>query len=226
MVPVITIDGPSGSGKGTISRAVAGSLRFSLLDSGALYRLVALAGRRAGLDMADASALADLAGRLEIRFGATTEGAEQVLLDGTEVTRAIRTEQAGNDASQVATLAPVRAALLDRQRRFAQPPGLVADGRDMGTVVFPAAPLKIYLEASVEERARRRYKQLIEKGLPANLADLSHAISERDRRDMTRTVAPLKPSADAVVIDSTGLTIEQVVAQVLQLARDRLGYDV
>jgi len=223
MVPVITIDGPSGSGKGTISRAVAAALGFSLLDSGALYRLVALAGRRAGIDLADADRLAALCDRVDIRFGAGADGAEQVLLDGDDVTRAMRTEQAGNDASKVAALGPVRTALLTRQRRFVQPPGLVADGRDMGTVVFPHAALKIYLVASIEERARRRYKQLIEKGLPANLADLSNAISERDRRDTTRTVAPLKPSADAVVIDSTGLTIEQVVAQVLQLARDRLG---
>jgi len=223
MVPVITIDGPSGSGKGTISRAVAAALGFSLLDSGALYRLVALAGRRAGIDLSEADRLAELCGRVDIRFGATADGAEQVLLDGAEVTQAIRTEQAGNDASQVAALGPVRTALLERQRRFVQPPGLVADGRDMGTVVFPDAALKIYLVASIEERAHRRYKQLIEKGLPANLTGLSNAISERDRRDTTRTVAPLKPSADAVVIDSTGLTIEQVVAQVLQLARGRLG---
>lgn len=222
MVPVITIDGPSGSGKGSVSRAVAASLKFSLLDSGALYRLVALAGRRAGTDLGDASGLADLAGRLDMRFGSGPDGAEKVLLDGDDVTTAIRTEEAGNDASRVAALGAVRAALLDRQRRFARSPGLVADGRDMGTVVFPDAVLKVYLAASPEERARRRYKQLMEKGLPANLAGLSHAISERDRRDTMRAVAPLKPSADAVVIDSTGLTIEQVVAQVLQLARQRL----
>ncbi|MBS0400717.1 MAG: (d)CMP kinase [Proteobacteria bacterium] len=223
MVPVITIDGPSGSGKGTVSRAVAAHLKFSLLDSGALYRLVALAGRRAGMDLGDARALADLAEHLDLRFGSGPDGAEQVLLDGNDVTVAIRTEEAGNDASRVASLGAVRAALLERQRNFARPPGLVADGRDMGTVVFPDATLKVYLAASPDERARRRYKQLMEKGLPANLAGLSHAISERDRRDMMRPVAPLKPSADAVVIDSTGLTIDQVVAQVLQLARQRLG---
>lgn len=223
MVPVITIDGPSGSGKGTISRAVAGHLGFHLLDSGALYRLVALAGRRTGIDLEDAKGLAELAGRLNLRFGSGPQGAEQVLLDGEDVTAAIRSEEAGNDASRVAALAAVRVALLERQRNFARPPGLVADGRDMGTVVFPDATLKVYLAASPEERARRRYKQLMEKGLPANLAGLSHAISERDRRDMMRAVAPLKPSADAVVIDSTGLTIDQVVAQVLQLARHHPG---
>lgn len=223
MVPVITIDGPSGSGKGTISRAVAGHLGFHLLDSGALYRLVALAGRRTGIDLEDAKGLAELAGRLNLRFGSGPQGAEQVLLDGEDVTAAIRSEEAGNDASRVAALAAVRVALLERQRNFARPPGLVADGRDMGTVVFPDATLKVYLAASPEERARRRYKQLMEKGLPANLAGLSHAISERDRRDLMRAVAPLKPSADAVVIDSTGLTIDQVVAQVLQLARHHPG---
>mgnify|MGYP000957135003 CR=1 FL=1 len=223
MAPVITIDGPSGSGKGTISRALARALGFNLLDSGALYRLVALAGRRAGLDLDDPAALAAKALGLDIRFDSTPSGEERVLLDGVEVTQDIRSEQAGNDASRVAALGPVREALLDRQRRFAQAPGLIADGRDMGTVVFPAATLKIYLLASAQERAHRRYKQLMEKGLPANLPDLSRAIAERDRRDMTRAVAPLVPSADAVVIDSTGLSIDEVVAQVLQLARDRLG---
>ena len=223
MVRVITIDGPSGSGKGTISRAVARRLGWALLDSGALYRLVALAGRRAGIDLGDGARLASLARGLDIRFGATAAGEEQVFLGNAEVTEAIRSEQAGNDASKVAAQPAVREALLDRQRRFAGPEGLVADGRDMGTVVFPTAGLKIFLLASAEERARRRHKQLIEKGLPASLHDLSQVIAERDLRDTTRSVAPLRPSDDAVMIDSTGMTIDAVVAQVLQLARERLG---
>jgi CMP/dCMP kinase len=223
MVPVITIDGPSGSGKGTIARAVAAQLGWSLLDSGALYRLVALAGRRQQVDLGDAAGLARLALALDIRFGATGAGEEQIWLDGQEVSEAIRSEQAGNDASRVAALPAVRDALLDRQRRFAALPGLVADGRDMGTVVFPAAGLKIFLLASAAERAQRRYKQLMEKGLPASLHDLSQVIAERDRRDMTRAVAPLKASDDAVVIDSTGMTIDAVVARVMQLAKARLA---
>jgi cytidylate kinase len=223
MVPVSTIDGPSGSGKGTIARAVAGRLGWALLDSGALYRLVALAGRKRGLDLDDAAALADLARGLEIRFGATPGGAEQVWLGREEVSEAIRSEAAGNDASRVAAIPAVRDALLDRQRRFAAAPGLVADGRDMGTVVFPTAGLKIFLIASALERAQRRYKQLMEKGLPASLHDLSQVIAERDRRDTTRAVAPLRASDDAVVIDSTGMTIDAVVARVMQLATERLG---
>ena len=220
--PVITIDGPSGSGKGTVSRAVAHSLGWSLLDSGALYRLVALAGRKAGLDLGDGAALAALAVSLDIRFGSNAAGGELIWLGREEVTNAIRTEEAGNDASKVAALVPVRKALLERQRRFALKPGLVADGRDMGTVVFPLAPLKIFLIADAGERALRRYKQLKEKGLPASLANLSKDIAERDLRDAARAVSPLQPSEDAVVLDSTGMTIDAVVAQVLQLAKSRL----
>jgi CMP/dCMP kinase len=219
-VPVITIDGPSGSGKGTISRAVARALGWSLLDSGALYRLVALAGRRAGVSLGDAAPLAQLAGRFDIRFGSDESGEEKVWLDGQDVTRAIRTEEAGNDASKVAALKEVRAALLERQRRFAVPPGLVADGRDMGTVVFPHARPKIFLTASPAERALRRYKQLKEKGVTANLAALSLEIAERDERDMNRASSPLVASADATVLDTTGMSVADVIERVLRIARD------
>jgi CMP/dCMP kinase len=218
-VPVITIDGPSGSGKGTISRAVAKRLGWALLDSGALYRLVALAARRASVGLDEATALGHLAERFDIRFGSTQSGEEAVWLDGEEVTRAIRTEEAGNDASKVAALGPVRAALLERQRRFAVPPGLVADGRDMGTVVFPEARVKIFLTASPPERALRRYKQLKEKGVTANLAALSLEIAERDERDSTRSASPLVASADATVLDTTGMSVDDVIERVLRIAR-------
>jgi CMP/dCMP kinase len=222
-VPVMTIDGPSGSGKGTVSRAAAGALGWALLDSGALYRLVALAGRQAGVRLDDEAELAQLAKTAEIRFGSARSGEEAVWLGAQEVTDAIRTEQAGNDASKVAALPKVRAALLERQRRFAVPPGLVADGRDMGTVVFPDAEVKIFLTASAAERALRRHKQLKEKGVAANLAALSLEIEERDRRDMNRATAPLKPSADAVLLDTTGMPVDAVVKRVLEMARRRLS---
>ena len=218
-VPVITIDGPSGSGKGTISRAVARRLGWALLDSGALYRLVALAARRASVSLDDAAALRGLAERFNIRFGSNQSGEEVVWLDEEDVTRAIRTEGAGNDASKVAALAPVRAALLERQRRFAVAPGLVADGRDMGTVVFPRAKVKIFLTASPAERALRRYKQLKEKGVAANLAALSLEIAERDERDSTRSASPLVASADATMLDTTGMSVDDVVERVLRVAR-------
>jgi CMP/dCMP kinase len=221
-VPVITIDGPSGSGKGTISRAAAKALGWALLDSGALYRLVALAGRRASISLDDAGALARLAGQFDIQFGANAAGDEAVRLDGQDVTLAIRTEEAGSDASKVAALGAVRAALLERQRRFAVPPGLVADGRDMGTVVFPQADVKIFLTASPSERALRRYKQLKEKGVAANLAALSLEIAERDRRDMSRAISPLIASADAVTLDTTGMSIDEVIGRTLEIARGRL----
>jgi len=221
-VPVLTIDGPSGSGKGTVSRAVARALGWTLLDSGALYRLVALAGRQAGHDLDDGTSLAGLARRFDIRFGSDESGEEIVWLDGREVTRAIRTEEAGNDASKVAALALVRAALLERQRRFAVPPGLVADGRDMGTVVFPRAEVKIFLTASLAERAARRHKQLKEKGVAATLAALSLEIAERDQRDMSRAISPLVASADAVLLDTTGMSVDAVVERVLGIARGRL----
>jgi cytidylate kinase len=218
-VPVITIDGPSGSGKGTVSRAVAKRLGWALLDSGALYRLVALAARRSSVSLDDGAALGQLAARFNIRFGSHETGEEAVWLDDQDVTRAIRTEGAGNDASKVAALAPVRAALLERQRRFAVPPGLVADGRDMGTVVFPGARVKIFLTASPAERALRRYKQLKEKGVTANLAALSLEIAERDERDSTRSASPLVASADATMLDTTGMSVDDVVERVLQIAR-------
>jgi len=222
-VPILTIDGPSGSGKGTISRAAARALGWGLLDSGALYRLVALAGRRAGIRLEDAPGLSKLAEQLDIRFGSGPDGGEIVWLEGRDVTRDIRTEQAGNDASKVAALPAVRAALLERQRRFAVPPGLVADGRDMGTVVFPEARVKIFLTASLEERALRRHKQLKEKGVAATLAALSLEIAERDQRDITRSASPLVASADAVLLDTTGMSVDAVVERVLSVARGRLS---
>jgi cytidylate kinase len=222
-VRIMTIDGPSGSGKGTVSRAAARTLGWALLDSGALYRLVALAGRRAGVSLDDGLRLAQLAERLDLKFGSGSAGEEAVWLGADEVTGAIRTEQAGNDASRVAALPLVRAALLERQRRFAVPPGLVADGRDMGTVVFPQAEVKIFLTASAEERAVRRHKQLKEKGVAANLAALSLEIAERDLRDTQRAVSPLVASADAVLVDTTGMSVTAVVERVLGVARGRLS---
>jgi CMP/dCMP kinase len=222
-VPIMTIDGPSGSGKGTVSRAAARALGWALLDSGALYRLVALAGRHAALALDDGPGLARLAETADIQFGSRRSGEEIVRLDGRVVTDAIRTEGAGNDASKVAALPAVRAALLERQRRFAVPPGLVADGRDMGTVIFPQAEVKIFLTASAAERALRRHKQLKEKGVAATLAALSLEIEERDRRDTNRAVAPLVPSADAVLLDTTGMSVEAVVERVLEVARGRLS---
>jgi cytidylate kinase len=222
-VPVIAIDGPSGSGKGTVSRRIAAALGWHLLDSGALYRLVALAGRHDGLEAGDRAGHALLARSMVVRFGADERGDEAVYLDGQSVTEAIRTEAAGEAASRVAAWPEVRAGLLERQRRFAEPPGLVADGRDMASVVFPQAGLKVFLTASPEERARRRYKQLKDKGLGVNLAALSAEIAERDRRDATRAVAPLVATDDAIVIDSTGMNVDAVVARVLELARSRFG---
>jgi CMP/dCMP kinase len=222
-VQVMTIDGPSGSGKGTVSRAAARALGWALLDSGALYRLVALAARRAAHSLDDGPALARLAEDIDIRFGSRDSDEEIVWLDGKDVTGAIRTEEAGNDASKVAALPAVRAALLERQRRFAVPPGLVADGRDMGTVVFPEAEVKIFLTASAAERAARRHKQLKEKGVAATLAALSLEIAERDQRDMNRAIAPLVPSADAVLLDTTGMSVDAVVGRVLEVARGRLS---
>jgi cytidylate kinase len=219
--PVIAIDGPSGSGKGTVCRAVAERLGWHLLDSGALYRLVALAGAARGLDAADEAGHAAVAAQLDARFEVTANGEERIILDGRDVTRELRAETTGSMASRVAVMARVRAALLERQRAFARPPGLVADGRDMGTVVFPAAALKVFLTASAEERALRRYKQLKEKGLTANLDDLSRDIRERDRRDAARSAAPLRPADDAVIIDSTGIPAEAVTERILELARAR-----
>lgn len=220
-VPVVTIDGPSGSGKGTVSRELARHVGWHLLDSGALYRLVALSGVRAGLRPDDVAAHTALARTMAVQFDDDGRGGERIRLDGAEVTRELRSEAAGQGASRVAAWPPVRAALLERQRAFAEPPGLVADGRDMGTVVFPEAALKIYLTASAEERALRRYKQLKEKGSDANLAALSREIAERDQRDSTRAVAPLRPAPDARIVDSTGMSAAEVVDVVLSAGRAR-----
>jgi len=219
-VPIVTIDGPSSSGKGTISRLVAARVGWNLLDSGALYRLVALAGVHRNIDPDDVAEHVSIARTMKVVFSARA-GEEQVLLDGRDVSREIRNEQAGAGASRVAAWPAVRTALLDRQRSFATPPGLVADGRDMGTVIFPGAQLKVFLTASAEERAQRRHKQLIEKGSAASLAALSREIAERDLRDSTRQVAPLKPAPDAQLLDSTGLSIDAVVERVLSLGRER-----
>jgi len=219
--PIVTIDGPSGSGKGTISRAIARHAGWHLLDSGALYRLVALAGARAGLAPDDEAGHARLAATMGVAFGGGADSAEHVVLDGLDVTAGVRSEEAGQGASRVAAWPAVRRALLERQRAFVRPPGLVADGRDMGTVVFPHADLKIFLTASPAERALRRYKQLKDKGSDVSLAALSRDIAERDLRDSTRAVAPLKPASDAEVIDSTGLSIEAVVGRVLELGARR-----
>jgi cytidylate kinase len=218
-VPVIAIDGPSGSGKGTVSRQVAAALGFHLLDSGALYRLVGLAGLRQGLDPADEAGHAAIAAAMDIHFGTGADGEEQVRLAAEDVTRQIRTELAGNLASKVAALPAVRRALVDRQRRFAVAPGLVADGRDMGTAIFPGAALKVFLTATPEERALRRYRQLRGHGQAVDLLTLTAEISERDRRDAARAVSPLLAAPDAVVIDSTALSVEAVVAQISALAR-------
>ena len=214
MVRVVTIDGPSGSGKGTIARLLADRLGWHCLDSGALYRLVGIAADRAGLSFDDPAALAAVARDLPVKFSG-----DQVLLDGEDVSTAIRTEQAGSLASRVAAVPAVRDALLDWQRAYAREPGLVADGRDMGTVVFPAAQVKVFLTASPEERALRRHKQLLEKGLTANLSNLVAEIRERDERDRNRAVAPLKAPAAALEIESTALSIEEVLGRVLERVR-------
>ena len=213
--PVITIDGPSGSGKGTIAGLLAHRLGWSLLDSGALYRLLAFAARNHGVDLTNEESLKLLAAHLDVQFvGATPGQAPRIILEGDDVTQDIRNETVGAWASQVAALPAVREALLQRQRAFQEAPGLVADGRDMGTVVFPDAPLKIFLTASAEERARRRYLQLKAKGDDVSLSSLLDEIRARDERDTQRAVAPLKPAADAIQLDSTELSIEQVLQRI------------
>lgn len=216
-VPVLTIDGPSGSGKGTISRLVAQRLGWHYLDSGALYRAIGVAAERAGLDLNDTAALARLTAQTRIEFRIDGESEPQVLVDGADVTAQLRTETAGTTASAVAAIAEVRARLLERQRAFRQAPGLVADGRDMGTVVFPEAAFKVFLTASAQERALRRHNQLKDKGLEVTIDSLLRDIQARDARDAERPVAPLKPAPDAVWLDTTGLSIDTVVARVLEL---------
>ncbi len=220
--PVIAIDGPGGVGKGTLSRRLAGHLGFHLLDSGALYRLVALCAEEESVSLQDEAALATLAGQLDVEFRLCAgDDVARPMLHGREVAGRLRSERCGDNASRIAGYPPVRAALLGRQREFRQPPGLVADGRDMGSVVFPAAELKIFLTASLEERAQRRYKQLIGKGIGVNLAPLLGEISARDKRDSERSVAPMKPASDALVIDTTELGIDEVFAQVVKIASER-----
>ncbi|MCA1773729.1 MAG: (d)CMP kinase [Halomonas sp.] len=214
--PVLTIDGPGGAGKGTISGLMADRLNWHLLDSGALYRLTAQAAVKHQVALDDEAALAQLAQTLDVAF-LVENGQPHTLLEGEDVSRAIRTEQAGERASQVAALPAVRQALLQRQRDFCQAPGLVADGRDMGTVVFPDASLKIFLTASASERARRRYQQLQEAGVDASLSSLLKEIQARDARDMHRDVAPLKPADDAITLDTTCLSIPEVVDQLTEL---------
>ena len=215
-VPVITVDGPSGAGKGTVAKLLAEQLKFKILDSGALYRLTGLLVNRAGNGFDNEIEAAELASSMQVEF--TVDG---VILNGEDVSLAIRAESAGNDASKVAAMPAVRAALLDWQKAFAKMPGLIADGRDMGTTVFPQAPLKIFLTASAEERAQRRHKQLNEKGISSNIAALAAEIAERDERDRTRATSPLVPADDAIVIDSTSLSIDEVVQQILTLWSDR-----
>ncbi|ENA29482.1 MULTISPECIES: (d)CMP kinase [Pseudomonas] len=219
--PVITVDGPGGSGKGTIAALLSRRLGWNLLDSGALYRLLAFAARNHGVDLTNEESLKALAAYLDVQFQAGHEHGQRIVLEGEDVTDFIRTEDIGAGASQVAILPAVREALLQRQKAFREAPGLIADGRDMGTVVFPDAELKIFLTASAEERARRRYLQLKKKGESVNLPGLLEEIRERDERDTQRTVAPLKPADDAIVLDSTNLSIEQVLDHILALAAER-----
>jgi cytidylate kinase len=224
-VPVLTIDGPSGSGKGTISRAVAARLGWHYLDSGALYRAVAVAAGWADDDLSDHVALMRRAFDTSIEFRSGAGGEPRVIVDGVDATDELRTETAGAAASAIAALPEVRAALFEKQRAFRRGPGLVADGRDMGTVVFPDAQYKVFLTASAEERADRRYKQLKQKGLEVSIDGLLREILARDARDAQRAVAPLRPAFDAVLVDTTGVPIDTVVEQVLALLPDSLRHE-
>jgi cytidylate kinase len=220
-VPVIAIDGPSGVGKGMVTRWIAEELRWHRLDSGALYRILALAAQKAGIDLADARAVAALAPTLDIRFVGTTEHDEIIRVGGADWTVQIRAETTGALASRIAAAAEVRTALLQRQRDFREPPGLVADGRDMGTVVFPDADLKIFLDASIEARAHRRWLQLRAAGINASLIDLCTEVRKRDERDRTRSVAPLRPAEDAVLIETTHLSPAEVLDRIGTLVAER-----
>jgi cytidylate kinase len=219
--PVITVDGPSGAGKGTIAHRLSDSLGWHFLDSGALYRVTGQACLIEGVPWTDAEAVAAIARDLDVSFRLGADGEVLVAYKGRDITRAIRTEEGGRGASTVAAIPAVRAALLARQHAFRQVPGLVADGRDMGTVVFPDAPLKFFLIASAEERARRRYQQLLAKGESVSLPRLLADIEERDARDRDRTVSPLVPAEDAVVIDSTAMPVDEVFRQVMETVRAR-----
>ncbi|MDE2069825.1 MAG: (d)CMP kinase [Gammaproteobacteria bacterium] len=221
--PVIAIDGPSGSGKGTVASRAAQALGWNLLDSGALYRILAHVAQQAGVSADEPARLEELARGLRVAFMRTPTGAEQILLDDRDVTAVVRSEQSGKRASELAVIPQVRQGLVGVQRGFRRAPGLVADGRDMGTVIFSDAGLKIFLTASVEERAQRRYKQLKQKGLNATLPTLFSDLIARDERDRNRSVSPLKPAPDAVVLDTTGMPVEAVVDQVLDRARRRYG---
>ena len=220
-VSVITVDGPSGAGKGTLSHLLADTLHWHFLDSGALYRVTGQACVMEGVAWEDAALVAEVARHLQVAFFTDANGEVRVLYKGIDVSREIRTEEGGRAASTVAAIPAVREALLQRQREFLQPPGLVADGRDMGTVVFPAAPLKIFLTASSEERAQRRYRQLLEKGENVSLPRLLEDIVERDARDSSRSVSPLVPAEDAIVIDSSLMPIADVFAEVMAAVRER-----
>ncbi|MBV1876666.1 MAG: (d)CMP kinase [Pseudomonadales bacterium] len=223
-IPVITIDGPGGSGKGAVTHRLGKTLGFNILDSGALYRLIGLAAEKAGIALTAEAELVAVASNMKIEFIPIDDHEQplSVLLESQDVTQAIRSDKAGVDASIVAALPQVREAIHELQYDFRQMPGLIADGRDMGTVVFPTATLKIFLTASAEARAERRYKQLIDKDIGVSLHDLLLSIQERDERDMNRKIAPLKAAEDAITIDSTGLSLDQVFAQVLALARQKL----
>ncbi|WP_019613225.1 (d)CMP kinase [Psychromonas ossibalaenae] len=221
-INLITIDGPSGSGKGTVCHILAKKLNWNLLDSGALYRILAFAALQEKIDLDDQKGLAALALNLQVSFKSNGQGVD-TLLAGENVGDKLRTETVGQAASQIASIELVREALLERQIAFRQAPGLIADGRDMGTVVFPDAPVKVFLDASAEERAQRRFNQLQDKGFNVSIAQILSEIKERDFRDRNRAVAPLRPAEDALVIDSTSLTIDQVVNQVLELTKLKLN---
>ncbi len=222
--PVVTIDGPSGAGKGTIARLLAQQLGYHLLDSGAIYRILALAAHESSVGPDEITDLTELARNLEVEFRLNESGCEtQVLLSDQLITDRIRTEIVGNLASQIAVIPEVRLALLDLQHGFRKPPGLVADGRDMGTVVFADAELKIFLTATPLERAKRRYKQLMVKGIGVSLPALVREIEQRDQRDADRKLAPLRPASDAITVDSTGMTVDQVLMRLMSLVREALS---